>query len=182
MSSQSAAEANSETVAAARAGSEDAWRELFDEHYPRLYRFFRSRVSTEQAADDLASETFLEAYRGINRFRLRQRPFGAWLFGIARNRLRMHYRSRKLTEELPDDIEHVQDDYLDVEIRDLLDQLPNDYRLAIEYRYVLGLSGQEAAALMGRSNGAFRALLLRATRAFKAEFKRDDSAANEADR
>ena len=69
-----------------------------------------------------------------------------------------------------EDVEHVRDDYLEVEIRDVLQRLPADYRAAIEHRYVVGLSGAEAAAAMGRSHGSFRALLMRATQAFKREY------------
>ena len=154
----------------AREGDESAWRELFDEHYPKLLRFFRSRVASSAIAEDLAAETFADGYRGINKFQWRERPFGAWLFGIARNRLRMHYRARREHEELPDDVGQIRDEYLDVEIRDALEHLEPDHRAAIEYRYVLGLSGEEAAAAMGRSHGAFRALLHRATTAFKSEY------------
>ena len=158
------------TVDDAREGDESAWRELFDEHYPKLLRFFRSRVASSAIAEDLAAETFTDAYRGIKKFQWRERPFGAWLFGIARNRLRMHYRSRREHEELPEELGQVRDEYLEVEIRDALENLEPDHRAAIEYRYVLGLSGEEAAAAMGRSHGAFRALLHRATTAFKSEY------------
>jgi RNA polymerase sigma-70 factor, ECF subfamily len=158
------------TVDDARGGDESAWRELFDEHYPKLIRFFRSRVASSAIAEDLAAETFADAYRGINKFQWRERPFGAWVFGIARNRLRMHDRSRREHEQLPDELEHVRDEYLDIEIRDALEHLEPDHRAAIEYRYILGLTGEEAAAAMGRSHGAFRALLHRATTAFKSEY------------
>ena len=82
----------------------------------------------------------------------------------------MHYRSRREHEELPEELGQVRDEYLEVEIRDALENLEPDHRAAIEYRYVLGLSGEEAAAAMGRSHGAFRALLHRATTAFKSEY------------
>ncbi len=159
-----------ETVDAAQAQSQEAWRQLFDDHYPKLLRYFRSRVTFAETAEDLASETFVEAYRSIGRFRWRNRPFEAWMFGIARNRLLTHYRQQKPATAELQDVEHIRDDYLEVEIRDVLERLPVDYRAAIEYRYVLGLSGEEAAAAMGRSHGAFRALLRRATRAFRTEY------------
>ena len=157
-------------VERARAGDESAWRDLFDEHYPRLFKFFRSRVDSDATAEDLAAETFTEAVRGLGRFQWRNRPFGAWLFGIARNRLRMHYRARRVHAELPEEIGYARDDYVEVDVRDALDRLDPDHRIAIELRYLLGLSGQEAAAAMDRSHGAFRALLPRATAAFKREY------------
>jgi RNA polymerase sigma-70 factor (ECF subfamily) len=159
-----------QAVDEARRGDESAWRELFDEHYPKLLRFFRSRVASTAIAEDLAAETFADAFRGIDKFQWRDRPFGAWLYGIARNRLRMHYRSKRDHAELPDEVLQVGDAYMDVDIRDVLERLDPDHRAAIEYRYVLGLSGEEAAAAMGRSHGAFRALLHRATAAFKHEY------------
>ncbi len=160
-----------ERVEAAREGSSDAWRELFDEHHPRLYRYFRSRVESAEVADDLTSETFLDAVKGIGGFRWRNRPFGAWLFAIARNRLRMHYRSRRKSGELDsDEPGAIRDEFVVVEIRDAMARLQPDYREALEYRYLLGLSGEESAAVMDRSHGSFRALLLRAKRAFRSEY------------
>ena len=50
-------------VEAARSGDESAWRAIFDLQYPRLYRFFRSRVSAHHQAEDLASSTVLQAFR-----------------------------------------------------------------------------------------------------------------------
>jgi RNA polymerase sigma-70 factor (ECF subfamily) len=163
-------ESERERVEQARAGDERAWSALFDGHYPALYRYFRTRVSPAETAEDLAAETFVEAFRSIDRFHWRERPFGAWLYGVARNRLLMHYR-REGRRQLPRPTEdHARNEFLEVELRDALDRLPADYRVAIEYRYLIGLSGEEAAAAMGKSHGAYRALLVRATRAFKNEY------------
>ena len=82
----------------------------------------------------------------------------------------MHYRSRKQNGVLDADPESFRNDYVAVEVRDVLARLRDDYREALVLRYAVGLSGQEAAAAMGRSHGSFRALLLRATRAFRQEF------------
>jgi len=163
-------ESDRDRVERARGGDQEAWTALFDEHYPRLIRYFRSRVTPSSAAEDLAAETFVEAYRSIDRFQWRERPFGAWLFGIARNRLLMHYRreGRRRDVQLP--VSHARDEFLGIELRDALDRLPADYRQALEFRYLIGLSGEEAAAAMAKSHGAYRALLMRATRAFRAEY------------
>ena len=153
-------------------GSDAAWREIFDAHYVKIYRFFRSRVATHQQAEDLSADVFLEAFRSITNFRWQGSPFEAWLFGIARRILASYYRAKPRSEgQLPG---HVRDEYLAVEVRDLLARIPADYRSALELRFVVGLSGGEAAAVMGRSHGAFRSLLLRAVRAFRAESQRDE--------
>ena len=77
-------------LAALRAGDEPAWATLFDSHYPKVYRSLRSR----EAAEALASEVFLEAFRSIAHFELRGRLLAVWLFGIAGHVLASHYRVR----------------------------------------------------------------------------------------
>jgi RNA polymerase sigma-70 factor (ECF subfamily) len=157
-----------ELVESARAGDEAAWRAIFDLQYPKLYRFFRSRVAAHQQAEDLASNTLLQAFRSIERFEWRGRPFEAWLFGIARHELASYYRSRPDTESAEGiEVGCVRDDFIAVEVRDVLEQLMPEHRTALELRYLLGFSGEESAALMGRSHSAFRSLLLRAVRAFR---------------
>ena len=171
MSTAEQLEQDRRRVAAAQSGDERAWRALFDEHYPKLYAFMRARVGDRETAEDLAAETFADAFRGLPRFRWRGKPFGAWLFKVARNRLRMHYRSRPpQTERSLTEPATTADQTLSLDVRDALARLPAEYREAIELRYLLGLSGAEAAAAMGRSHGAFRMLLHRASQAFKTEF------------
>ena len=160
-------EAAFELIEAARRGEEPAWEQLFNDHYPRVYRFFRARVAAAEQAEDLASNVFLQAFRSIERFSWQGKPFEAWLFGIARNELASHYRALQPTEALQEPT--VRDEFLEVEIRDILERLPHDYRVALELRFVIGLSGIEAAAAMDRTHGSFRSLLLRAVRAFRAE-------------
>ena len=162
-------------VAAAQAGDDQAWRELFEDHFPRLYAFMRTRVGDQMTAEDLAADTFADAFRGLPRFRWRNRPFGAWLFAVARNRLRMHYRSASRRETLPllDDAAVTAEQTLPVDVRDALARLRPEQREALELRYLVGLSGAEAAAAMGRSHGAFRMLLHRATKEFKAQYGTD---------
>jgi len=157
-------------IDAAKRGDESAWVELHSRYFPRLYRFFLTRTGSTQDAEDLTAETFVDAFRGLGGFRWRQRPFGAWLFAIARNRLRQHFRSRRLTTELMGDVAHIRNEYVAIEILDVLARLEPDQRTVIEYRYLLGLSGEETAAAMGRSHPAVRKLLGRANEAFRREY------------
>ncbi|MEE9278360.1 MAG: RNA polymerase sigma factor [Dehalococcoidia bacterium] len=167
-------------VEAAVAGDDSAWSELFLAHYPQLSRFFRSRLPSADEAEDLAAEVFAEAWRSRDRLRWRNRPFSAWLFGIARRRLASYYRHRPPQEPLdltgvPDGLSAPADDeQLALEIRDILERLPPEHRTALKLRYVVGLSGLEAAAAMGRSHGAYRAILHRALRAFLKEFQEQE--------
>ncbi len=168
-SSEGEQDAERDVVAAACDRQDWARRQLFDAHYPQMFRFLRSRVPTNEQAEDLASDVFLEAYRSIGNFEWRNRPFEAWLYGIARHGLASFYRA---DSEKPDSRDlvpanTVRDEFLGVEVRDLLGRLSPDHRLALELRFIIGLSGEEAAAVMGRSHGSLRTLLHRAVRAFR---------------
>lgn len=166
-----------ETVEAARAGDEAAWREAFDDQFPRLYRFFLARVGHHQDAEDLTTEVFLEAWRSRRRLRWRNRPFAAWLFGIARKRLASYYRDRPapttpLGETASVEGPVVRDEFIAIEVHEILQRLSPEHREALALRYIVGLSGIEAAAATGRSHDAFRSLLRRATKAFQRGVRR----------
>ena len=65
---------------------------LFDRHYAAVARYLRRRVGI-QLADDLAAETFAEAFRGRASYDGVHRDAAPWLYGIAANRMRSHRRA-----------------------------------------------------------------------------------------
>ena len=81
-----------EPVAAAEA---EAWDALYREQMPRIYNFFRYRVGPGPEAEDLTAITFEKAWRNRRRYRRDLASFATWLFAIAKNVARDHYRSRR---------------------------------------------------------------------------------------
>lgn len=67
---------------------------LFDRHFGPIHRYLRRRVGGE-LADDLAAETFVEAFRVRHRFDGKERSARPWLYGIAANLLRHHRREER---------------------------------------------------------------------------------------
>ena len=65
--------------------------EIFYRHYRDIRRYLARRVGAD-AADDLASETFVQALTGLLRYDSSQVNARPWLFGIASNLLRQHYK------------------------------------------------------------------------------------------
>lgn len=64
---------------------------------PPLHGWLRARVSNPETASDLTAETFAQVLVGLGRFRGERPGEGvAWLWGIARNLLRQHYRTSRL--------------------------------------------------------------------------------------
>jgi RNA polymerase sigma factor (sigma-70 family) len=81
---------DSELIAGSR--TEPAmFSEIFDRHHRELYRYLRSRVGAELAAD-LAAETFVTAFARRGAYRAETPDARPWLYGIAHNLLRNHMR------------------------------------------------------------------------------------------
>jgi RNA polymerase sigma-70 factor, ECF subfamily len=71
-------------VARVRAGDSEAFRALVDQHARAIFRLAFRMLGNEPDADDVVQETFLRAYRQIDRFESRAN-FGTWLYRIAVN-------------------------------------------------------------------------------------------------
>jgi RNA polymerase sigma-70 factor (ECF subfamily) len=74
-----------------QSGDAGAADSLLDRHFPALLRFFNNKAPG--AVEDLVQETLLECVRSVERFRGAS-SFRTFLFGIAHNVLRRHYRRR----------------------------------------------------------------------------------------
>jgi RNA polymerase sigma-70 factor (ECF subfamily) len=118
-----------------------------------LQRFIRRRVPDEHVADDLLQETFLRIHRSIGSLAQADR-LAAWVYQIARNVVHDYYRSSAAdTVGLPDaDPADQHDDrlgYLRGRTAEWLDelirQLPEKYREAVQLSEIEGLPQQEVA-------------------------------------
>lgn len=81
----------SELIARARRGDRRAFEELYRWYYPPVVRRLSHLVGPSSAVHDLVQETFLRAYRALDRYR-GEAPMGSWLLRIATNVAREHYR------------------------------------------------------------------------------------------
>jgi RNA polymerase sigma factor (sigma-70 family) len=70
------------------------FEELFEDHFDAIYGYLARRVGPDLARD-LAAETFTRAYAGRKRFDPSRGQPRAWLFGVAHNLLRRHYRDEE---------------------------------------------------------------------------------------
>lgn len=79
-------------------GKREAFQRIVREYSLPLRSYIAAQVYHLDDADDLAQDVFLAAYRSLNTFR-RGDDFGAWLRGIARNKLYGHLRSKARREK-----------------------------------------------------------------------------------
>ena len=73
----------------------EAFGRLYDKYYESVFRYIHHRTFDHALTEDLTSNTFFAAFRHIQRYKWKRIPFGAWLYQIATNEIRMHYRRQK---------------------------------------------------------------------------------------
>ena len=74
-----------ELIVAARGGSEHYFGELVDRHTTIVYRVARSITGSHEEAEDVVQESFLRAFKSLDRFDESKSTFKTWLITIARN-------------------------------------------------------------------------------------------------
>lgn len=160
----------------AKERSPSAWAEIYDAHYPKLYRYCYARTSDGATAADLASKVFLEALEGIDRYVYRGRPLLAWLYRIARNVTSDHLRARRReTEALqqaaaalephdPGPAAQVADRS---DVLAALPQLTDEQQQVIALRYYADFTTADIAHAMERSERAIYSLEVRALAALR---------------
>ena len=81
-------------VAQVLAGDKDAFRVLVDRHSRSIFRVVYRMTGNQQDTEELVQETFLRAYKSLERFELRAN-FSTWLYRIAVNRTLDFLSARK---------------------------------------------------------------------------------------
>jgi len=158
---------------AACGGDERALAALWRELHPALLRYLRA--VDPGAAEDIASDTWLEVTRRLDRFSGDERAFRGWLFTIARHRLidarRRAARHRTAPVAWLPDRPGVDDPAADVlidlstrESLRLVAELPPEQAEAVLLRVMAGLDTDEVAQIMGKQPGNIRVLSHRGLR------------------
>lgn len=147
--------------------------ELVRAHQARLRAYLYSRTGDIDAADDLAQEVFLAAFRKIDRFDQR-RPAWPWLLGFARNELREHWRAAardKVTDALEALVAAAMPEGDEAPVDALsrcLEKLPAPSRELVRWIYDDRVNCAEAARRLKQSAVSVRVALHRVRRALHA--------------
>ena len=157
-----------------------ATAEFVNTYTDAVYSFIRRRLSPRHdLVDDLVQEVFIAAWENLDSFRGAS-PLRAWLLGIARHKIVDHYRrllqsaqslESEAAEELPAgelDMEAIADrKRTEQRARQVLEELPEHYSVALQWRYWEKRSARQMAEATGRSEKAIERLLARAREQFR---------------
>jgi len=162
-------------------GENEAFGELYDFYAPKIYRFVRLKVDSQENAQDLTSEAFLRTWKYLQKQRKIRERFQSLLYKIARNLVIDFYRSRSTREiliednleeffnaednEKSDDLTLRQEDTK--EIKRALVQINPNYQDVITWYYLNELSISEIAEILEKKEGTVRVLVHRAVKSLR---------------
>lgn len=151
-----------------------SFRTLYQDNLGVVYRFVYSKVGNREEAEDLTSQVFLKAVRGLDRERGSQ-SIQSWLYQVARTTIADYWRTfykvratslESMLEQGWEEpaVERVElSSYRPEErVRRLLELLPPHYREVLTCRFLLNLSIKETAERMGLSEANVKVLQFRA--------------------
>lgn len=173
-------------VEAGAHGDLSAWRALYDRHLPALWRYVYARTGGDHAlAEDVVGETVLALVAAIGSLNPESGRLAGWLARVARSKLHDHRRKQGRAaraaatiarRDRPNGLAHAPATLEEAETRAqvlaVMGQLADEARLALEWKYVEGLSVREIALRLGRTEKAAESILLRARRSFRRLFRR----------
>jgi RNA polymerase sigma-70 factor (ECF subfamily) len=167
------------------AGDETALRAVYHDLQPRLLRYLTVLVGPNDA-EDVASETWAQGFRDLDKFSGDADGFRGWLTTIGRHRALDHLRRQQrrpradselvevLDRPAEDDVEGTVTIGLDTEAAlALVADLPSDQAEAIMLRTVLGFDAPTAARILGKRPGAVRSATHRGLRALEKRLARN---------
>src|SRR5436190_12075880 len=157
-------------------GDGAAYRMLFDRHHERVYGYLVRRVRSPELARDLFQETFLSVHRARHTW-TPGRAFRPWLYGIATNAVRDHFRrtARRPMEvaiERAPTVTH-ENPVGAMQLERAIGQLPDGLREAFLLGAVEGFDHNEVAEQLGINPDAARARISRARAQLRAVLNED---------
>jgi len=186
-----APKAASETqlIARAQRGDEEAFAALFEAHKRRVYSLCLRMTGNTAEAEDLTQEAFLQLFRKISTFR-GESAFSTWLHRLAVNVVLMHLRKKGLQQISLDEVDTSQDEPVKrdygsddrrlmgsvdrIGLQEAIADLPPGYRTVFVLHDVEGYEHNEIAEIMNCSVGNSKSQLHKARMKLRDRLRQDN--------
>ncbi len=161
---RTAVQTESELIERCRGGDQDAFRVLVQAHHDRVYRTAYAMTSSRDDASEIVQETFVKAWRGLERFR-GDASLATWLTRLSLNTAKDHLRRARARHEANRVTWSpvAEGESLSIEDRDELQRavrrLPQSCRRVVALHYGLDLSLKEVSELMRCPEGTIKSRL-----------------------
>ena len=178
---------DSEFVDGLRQRDPAAVQHLTECYLPSIWRFVYVQVGgDDHVAEDIVGEAVLALVRAAASGVEIQNP-AAWLRSVAGNKTQDHFRAAARVRHLIDQVRHTetaadendavrQQEHSErrLQIREVMDELPERHRLALEWKYIEKLSVREIATRLEQTEKAVESILFRARREFREKLSRKE--------
>ncbi len=187
------AEEESDQILAIKAREDrTAFGVLYERYLRRIYSYHYYRCGNVADAEELTARTFYRALANIHRYSDQGVPFSAWLFRVAHNLLVNWHRDNGRHPISPldaevhahylvgDPMESVEKTEEIRQIRQMVSRLPVERQQMIALKFAGRLTNAEVAEVMGRTEGAIKALLHRTISKLRKELNKLDQTRTQA--
>jgi RNA polymerase sigma-70 factor (ECF subfamily) len=162
-------------IAGAKAGDWDALHYLYVRYADDVQRFVQSIVRDHHEAEDITQNVFAKLMKAIKKYEERQVPFAAWILRVARNAALDHLRSKR---QIPVEEVRITDEGHDQisseysrSLKEALETLPEAQREVLVLRHIAGLSPNEIAERLGKTEASIQGLHHRGRAALKGSLR-----------
>lgn len=141
---------------------------FYEAYIDRVYGYVRRLLKEDHLAEDVTQDVFMHIHRSLPRYDPR-RALRPWVFTIATNKVRDHWRARRPQEDLdaedgeariasnhPGPAEHLEAEELGRLVAEAIEGLPESMRTTLLLRTYEGLSFEEIGAILERNEPAVR--------------------------
>ena len=175
-----------------RNGDAQVWQAFLTRQIPRLYSFFMKRWRNPALAEELVQRTVFDAVRGRASYDPERGNPEEWIFGIARNAVRLELRKRAHrsvdgdlssyldridSQPLPDEV--LEQKETAEAVRTALENLDGKEQAVLRAKYIEGRSAKEIGSQMQMTEKAVHSFLYRARISFREEITRTLEVAKE---
>ena len=142
-------------------GDIDRYEIIVKKYTGRIHQYISSKLFNKEEVDDIVQTTFIRFYKAINRFD-ETKQILPYLYEIAKNELKMFFRSHKETLQLNEQTAGgpAQEYFTDIELEQLLQSIPPDQQKAIKMLYE-GYTYREIATILKRPINTVRTIISR---------------------
>jgi RNA polymerase sigma-70 factor (ECF subfamily) len=158
-----------DVISRAIKGDGEAFAQLYEEYFSKIYRYVYLRLGNQDEAEDLTQHVFVKALEAMGHYKWRNLPFASWLFRIAHNQVIDYFRRESRMEKVdwddnisrsdePSPESIVQHKLEAEELSKNIKKLPPAQREVISLRFGAELSVAEAAKALGKNPGTVKAL------------------------
>jgi RNA polymerase sigma-70 factor (ECF subfamily) len=152
-------------VKQAQNGDQEAFGQLYELYFEKIYRFIYFKTTDRQTTEDLTSQTFFKALENLAKFKGEIAQFKSWIYKIAHNLVIDHYRTNRdhtpldLAQDLAAPEQTAAKTAINLELEKVINYLdtldPQDRQLIV-LRIWDELSYREIAAIIGKSEASLK--------------------------